>query len=62
MLSITAQDYTTDRIAKKEEQYSGRMEVYVEEERLKSLKRKESNRNIFIKWEKIKIVIRSCRR
>lgn len=40
MLSITAQDYTTDRIAKKEEQYSGRMEVYVEEEHFKELKKK----------------------
>ena len=40
MLSVTAQDYTTDRIPKKEEQYSGRLEVYVEEEHFKELNKK----------------------
>ena len=40
LLSITAQDYTTDRILKEEEQYSGRLEVYVEEDHFKELKKK----------------------
>lgn len=40
MLSITAQDYTTDRIVRQEEQYSGRMEVFVEEDHFKELKKK----------------------
>lgn len=40
MLSVTAQDYTTDKILKEEEPYSGRMEVYVEEEHFKELKKK----------------------
>ena len=40
MLSIMAQDYTTDRILKEEEQYSGRLEVYVEEDHFKELKKK----------------------
>ena len=48
MLSITAQDYTTDRIAKKEEQYSGRMEVYVEEEHFKELKKKRNQTGIYL--------------
>ena len=40
MLSIVAQDYTTDRIVTQDEQYTGRMEVYVEEEHFKELKKK----------------------
>ena len=40
MLSITALGLIHRQIAKKEEQYSGRMEVYVEEEHFKELKKK----------------------
>lgn len=40
MLSIPAQDYTTDRTLKGEEQYSGRLEVYAEEEYFKEFKKK----------------------
>lgn len=40
MLEIAAQDYTTDRLQKNQEQYSGRMEAYVEEEAFKVFKKK----------------------
>lgn len=40
MLSITAEDYTTDRILQEEEQYSGRLQVYAEEEYFKEFKKK----------------------
>lgn len=39
MLSVISQDYTTDRILQ-EEQYSGRLEVYAEEEHFKEFKNK----------------------
>lgn len=41
MLSVVAQDYTTDRILQEdEEQYSGRITVYAEEEYFKEFKKK----------------------
>lgn len=40
MLAITAQDYTADRLQSNQEQYSGRMEVFVEEDAFKGFKKK----------------------
>lgn len=50
ILGICAEDFTTDQVLEHENQYSGRREVYVPEERFKELKKKESPSILCMQW------------